>query len=165
MLEWIAALLMIAASYSLLRFGLWLVKFYKYQHQQYVDSVKQFNAQANALLENEKLSSGDIDFIDDMVSTINRHETAMVFLQILIDKKKKKPENKVRANRISDHLTKEHLDLHYLWFTAVTAKSPFFGSLIRVVIAQQNIPKAVTEVSHKANTVRKASNNKLYVHA
>lgn len=156
MLEWIAALLLIAISYCLLRFGLWLLTIYKDRHQQYLDAAHLFYDVATKLLKRDDLSKNDVEFIDDLASTMNDPHTAMVFLRVLQKRKKAPTTSQKSPSRISDHLVNEQLGLHYFWFTAVTARSPVFGSLVRLTIAQQSIPAVVKEVSHKANVAHKS---------
>ncbi|GGB00635.1 hypothetical protein GCM10011491_31030 [Brucella endophytica] len=165
MLEWVSAILLIAVSYALLRFGLWLLKIHHSSHEQYVDAARAFYVEANNLLQRDDLSKGDIEFIDDMASTINNPRAAFLFLEFL--KKKSKPSRRPKASLspLSDHLKNEHFNLNYLWFTAVTANSPFVGSLVRVTIAQQNIPNAVRETSHKANVMHQENHNGRLAHA
>ncbi len=165
MVSWIAALLLIAISYGLLRFGLWIVRFYRNRQHQYAEAARKFNEEAAVLLAREDITSGDIAFIDDLVSTINDPRTAMVFYQVLYDKKRNRLEKPKRTHRTSDHLSEDHLNLHILWFTAVTAKSPIFGSMVRIAIAQQNIPTAVTEVSHRVHVDHKLRSKGRLAHA
>lgn len=171
MLNWIAALLLIIISYSLLRLGLWIIEVRNLSQRQYVEASREFFKHVDTLLLLDDLTETDIEFIDDLVSTINDKSAAMAYLYVL-QKKEARRKAGIQSSNNSNlaPLSMAHTDEFYKcihsWFSAITANSPVFGALIRVTIDQQKIAATSREVSHKVNTNHRFSKlSKILAHA
>lgn len=170
MLSWISAVLLIAISYGLLRFGLWVIQVRNRSHRQYVEAARGFFEHANHLLKMDNLTESDIEFIDDLASTINDKMSAPAYLRVLQKKEARRRKGiKTQSNTNLEPLSIVHTEdfskCVYAWFSAITANSPLFGALIRITIDQQKIPATTREVSHKVNAAHKSSRSSKLAHA
>lgn len=89
------------------------------------------------LLARDDISSGYFTFNDGLTSTKIDPRAATVFYIMVYEEKNERLEAAGRIAATSDHLIEDHKNLHLLWLTAVAARYPIFGSMVRMAIAEE----------------------------
>jgi hypothetical protein len=139
----------VVAAWLAIRIGLAIARFYERRFQERRAAADEFYELANRILDHPKTSPRDLDLIDDMNEVINYPHAALSLGKAL---------QRMQRNRVYSsppyHPDPEVGQLMLLaydrYIAAITSRSPYIGSVVRVLRAQQAMQPTVEAAAKRS---------------